>query len=143
MNELYERIKCVCKERGVSVSKMCTDIGISKSTLSSLKNGGTKSLSAPIMKKISDYLEVSVDWLMGYTDTRTYIVQKPPSIHVPLTVADENEKKPPAETDEELDELLERARDDPHIRMLFSVTKDATAEDIEKAIKIIQMLKGE
>ena len=58
---------------------------------------------------------------------------------------DEKEESPPplVNDDEELTELLTRARDDPHIRMLFSVTKDATPEDVEKAIKIIQMLKGE
>ena len=58
---------------------------------------------------------------------------------------DEQQESPPAlvNNDPELTEILERTRDDPHLRMLFSVTKDATAEDIEKAIKIIQMLKGE
>ncbi len=45
--------------------------------------------------------------------------------------------------DPELTELLTRARDDPNIRMLFSVTKNATAKDIEQAIKIIQALKGD
>ena len=45
--------------------------------------------------------------------------------------------------DEELTELMLGAKDDPHLRMLFSVTKDATAGDLEKAIKIIQMLKEE
>ena len=43
--------------------------------------------------------------------------------------------------DPELTELLTRVRDDPHLRMLFSLTKNATASDVEKAIKIIQALR--
>lgn len=54
-----------------------------------------------------------------------------------------DEKKPLVNDDEELTDLLERVRDDPDLRMLFSVTKGATKEDIQKAIKIIQMLKNE
>ena len=54
-----------------------------------------------------------------------------------------DEKKPLAHEDEELAEMLERVKNDPHLRMLFSLTKDATPQDIEKAIKIIQMLKGD
>lgn len=141
MNELYERIKRVCVEQKVSVSKMCLDIGISKSTLSSLKNGGTKSLSAPTLRKIADYLGVSTDWLLGYTDVRTYLVTAP--AHGPVALTVEDEKKPLVNNDEELAELLERARDDPNIRMLFSVAKGATPEDIKQAIRIIQALKGD
>ena len=58
----------------------------------------------------------------------------------------DEEKGPQQElvnNDPELTEILERVRDDTHLRMLFSLTKDATAEDVEKAIKIIQALKGE
>lgn len=66
-----------------------------------------------------------------------------------IDILDEQPKKesPPPEplvnNDPELTEILTRVRDDPHMRMLFSITKDATAEDVEKAIKIIQMLRGE
>ena len=63
-----------------------------------------------------------------------------------IDLLDGTEKGPQQElvnNDPELTEILERVRDDTHLRMLFSLTKDATAEDVEKAIKIIQALKGE
>lgn len=42
------------------------------------------------------------------------------------------------------EELLQRAFSDrPEMRILFSVAESATKEDIEKAIKIIEVLKGE
>jgi transcriptional regulator with XRE-family HTH domain len=106
----------------VSVSRMCLDLGMSKSTLSSLKTGKTKTLSAPTLSAIANYLGVSVDYLLG-------------------------EKEKPTQTgelvndDAKLTAVLERARNDPHIRMLFSLTADASPEDVEKAIKILQMLK--
>ena len=119
LDGLYERIQSECKKKNITVSKMCVMLGISKGTLSALKNGITKSLSAPTAMRIAEFLGVSVDYLLDGEEKETPLVNG----------------------DEELTELLERARDDPNIRMLFSITKDAKPEDIERAIKIIQALK--
>lgn len=43
----------------------------------------------------------------------------------------------------ELQELLETLHKRPEMKTLFSVTKNATKEDIEKAVKIIEALKDE
>ena len=40
-----------------------------------------------------------------------------------------------------LTEYLETLRDRPEMRMLFSVTKNATREDVEAAVKIIEALR--
>lgn len=45
--------------------------------------------------------------------------------------------------DDELSVYLEDLRYRPEMRMLFSAAKTATKEDIEKAVKIIETLKGE
>ena len=64
-----------------------------------------------------------------------------------IDLLDDEQKEPRQQDlindDPELTELMTRARDDPHLRMLFSVTKDAKPEDIEMAIQIIQRFKGE
>ena len=44
MSTLYENIKELCEAKGISGGKMCLEIGISKSTLTSLKNGRTKAI---------------------------------------------------------------------------------------------------
>jgi transcriptional regulator with XRE-family HTH domain len=44
---------------------MCLDLGMSKSTLSDLKNGRKKSFSAETAHKIASYLGVSVAYLLG------------------------------------------------------------------------------
>jgi CHASE3 domain sensor protein len=46
-------------------------------------------------------------------------------------------------TDPEITEILEQLHKRPEMKMLFSVSKNATKEDIEKAVKIIEALKGD
>ena len=65
MCTLHSRIIELCKERGISGSKMCLDLGMSKSTLSDLKSGRKKSFTAETAHKIASYLGVSVAYLLG------------------------------------------------------------------------------
>jgi transcriptional regulator with XRE-family HTH domain len=58
---LYENIKSLCDEHKVSGGKMCLDIGTSKSLMTGLKAGRTKSINAETAKKIADYFGVSVE----------------------------------------------------------------------------------
>ena len=44
--------------------------------------------------------------------------------------------------DAELTGYLEELRDRPELRMLFSVTKNATKEDVEAAVRIIEALRS-
>ena len=69
MCTLYERIQALCKEKGVSASRMCLDLGISKSTMSDMKNGRTKGISVPTAQKIAGYFDITVDELYG-VDTK-------------------------------------------------------------------------
>lgn len=63
MDTLYNKLKFLCESRGISLAKMCTECGISKSVPTELKSGRTKTLSYSAMKKISDYFGVSMDSL--------------------------------------------------------------------------------
>ena len=45
--------------------------------------------------------------------------------------------------DDDLTSYLDELRYRPEMRMLFSVSKKASKEDVEKAVKIIEMLKGD
>lgn len=65
MGTLYERIQSLCKSKGVSGSRMCLDLGLSKSTLSDLKNGRTKGISVATAQKIAGYFGITVDELYG------------------------------------------------------------------------------
>lgn len=65
MGTLYERINALCKAKGVSGSRMCLDLGLSKSTMSDLKSGRIKGISIPTAQKIAGYFGISVDELYG------------------------------------------------------------------------------
>lgn len=65
MCTLYDRIQSLCQSKGVSGSRMCLDLGLSKSTLSDIKSGRKKGVSTATAAKIASYLGVTVGYLLG------------------------------------------------------------------------------
>lgn len=65
MCTLYERIQYLCKQKGVSASKMCIELGLSKSTMSDMKSGRKSGVSVSTAQKIASYFGISVDDLYG------------------------------------------------------------------------------
>ena len=65
MGTLYERIISLCQERGITGGKMCTDLRMSKGTLTDLKMGRQSGISAAKAQKIASYFDVSVGYLLG------------------------------------------------------------------------------
>ena len=116
MCKMYEKIKDLCDEHKINVSQLCKEVGISKSSLTELKAGRTKALSARNTAKIANFFGVSSDELLG------------------------NEKKL-TEDDKEMKEYLEFLKYRPEGKMLFSVAKGCTKEEIEQAVKIIDALR--
>ena len=70
MCTLYDRIQDLCKSKGVSGSRMCLDLGLSKSTLSDIKSGRKKGVSTATAQKIASYFNVSVGYLLGEEDKK-------------------------------------------------------------------------
>lgn len=65
--EVANRIKSFAKIKNVTVGKMLSECDISKNALSSMQAGGYLPRLENILK-ISDYLDCSVDYLLGRTD---------------------------------------------------------------------------
>lgn len=65
MCKMYKIIEQLCQEKGIRPGKLCTELGISRGTLSDLNNGRTRRLSANNMEKIAAYFGVSTDYLLG------------------------------------------------------------------------------
>ena len=59
------RIKEVAKNRDIALRQMLEEIGLSKGTMDNLRTSMPK---ADNLAKIADYLDVSMDYLMGRTD---------------------------------------------------------------------------
>ena len=61
------RIKQLAKEKQLILKEMLECCGLSKNTLSSMLSGGSTPKSENLAK-IADYLDCSVDYLLGRTD---------------------------------------------------------------------------
>ena len=121
MGDLYKRLASLCEERGISGYKMCKDIGIQPSIMTDLKMGRRSSVKAETADRMANYFGVSVGYLLGTTDEK---------------------EKPLVNGDEVLTEYLEILKTRPEMRMLFSLTKNATKEDVEKAVRIVEAALG-
>ena len=64
MSNLYERILEICKNRNMTMAQMIKKSGISRSIMTELKAGRTKTLSADTVYKISSVLNIPADILV-------------------------------------------------------------------------------
>lgn len=62
--DFLERLKMLCDDKGVSQRKLEQDLGLSNGSTSKWKNS---SPSGDVLRKISEYFNVSIDYLMGQT----------------------------------------------------------------------------
>lgn len=59
MNAIYSRIDDLCKQNNTNVTAMCRELKIQRSSLSELKAGRAKNISADKIAKIANYFNVS------------------------------------------------------------------------------------
>lgn len=137
MSDISTKLHESIQRAGYSYGELAKLTGIPKSAIQRYATGATPKIPMDRLQQLAKVLNVSAQYLMGWDE------KKDPLYQLAEQKVQEEHVKELVNGDPELTDLLERVRDDPHMRMLFSVTKDATAEDLEKAIKIIQMLKGE
>lgn len=64
---IAERIKVTAKQKKIQIKVMLDECGLSKNTLSSMQSGGSTPKSENLAR-IADYLDCSVDYLLGRTD---------------------------------------------------------------------------
>lgn len=81
--------------------------------------------------------------LSGVTDNPTLDTIRSLSKALNCTLDDFDDEQQEASETDDLTEYLDELRYRPEMRMLFSVSKKASKEDVEKAVKIIEMLKGD
>lgn len=107
----FYKFKELCKINNKAMSVVADEIGISRSTITHWKKNGFQPSKKTLMK-IAEYFNVSTDYLL------------------------DNEN-----AEDEVNEYLEELRNRSEMRMLFSVAKGATKEEIEQAVKIIEALR--
>lgn len=115
----YDVFTSLCEKKGVSPNKALTDCGISRTSTAKWREGAIP--RGITLQKLADYFGVTTDYLLTGEET----------------------KKVPAPTGgDELDETLERLRTRPECRMLFKLADGATAEDVKKAVAVIEALRS-
>lgn len=124
---MYEIFEQLLRKHNLSAYKVSKLTGVTQSTLSDWKRGRSTP-KTDTLQKIADYFDVSVDYLMGRESDEPNAIDK------------ENN---PIVLDDDALELLEELKERPEMRTLFSVSRKATKEDILKAVKIIEALKGD
>lgn len=63
--DVADRIKLLAKKRKTSVKQLLIDVGLGFNTMSNMKTSMPK---ADNLARIADYLDCSVDYLLGRTD---------------------------------------------------------------------------
>ena len=64
---LASNIDAECRKRGTNVNKMLLECGLSKATVDNIKNGSVQ--GADKLLTIAKYLGVSIDYLLGYSQS--------------------------------------------------------------------------
>lgn len=113
--DTFDRIEYLLRTNGMSQSDLSKATGISTGLISQWKKR-TQNPSISKLAVVADYFGVTVDYLLG------------------------KEEKPAATEDDELNEYLEELKTRPEMRMLFSLAKGATKQDVEQAVAIVEAL---
>ena len=118
MSEFSEALSSLRRGAGLTQAELAEKLGMSKSAIS-MYECGNREPEFDVLEAFADFFRVSVSQLLGRRED------------VPLV-----------NDDPELTAYLEALRDRPEMRMLFSVTKGATREDVEAAVRIIEALRS-
>lgn len=115
--QFAEKLKMLMKKAGVSNYRLSKDIGCSSSAVGYWLSGD-RAPTAESIQALAGYFGVSTDYLMGSDDTDT-------------------------EENAEMTEMLEDIRRNPELRTMFSITRNATPEEVKQYIRLIKALRGE
>lgn len=112
-----ERVKSICKDRKIPISKLEKDCGFSNGYIGQLRKGV---LPDDRLIKISEYLNLSVDYLMTgekRVEMDGYYYNK------------------------ETAEMAQQLFENKDLRVLFDAAKDASPEDLKTTHEMLMALK--
>lgn len=121
-----ENLKYFRKQRAMTQKELGKDLNVALSTIGMWETGGRRpDLNTAV--SIAKYFGVSVGELVG--EDGDFAEEQPQLRHRGSVMSDE------------LAQLRDMLRTRPEMKMLFSVTKNASREDVERAVAIIEALK--
>ena len=126
--DVAERIKLLAQKRNVSVKQVLSDTGLGFNTMSNMKTSMPKSDN---LAKIADYLNCSVDYLLGRTDN--------PNV-TGISVTDNNQMSLTGNNSISINANPNNSTSDD--RQLFDMIKNLDLVDRSKIILHIDELKN-
>lgn len=117
---MKNRIRELRKQQGITMKQLGEIVDLAESTISQYETGKREPDNETLLK-ISEYFGVTVGYLIG---------------------AEEPKEKLLINDDQELTEYLEMLKTRPECRMLFQLSKNATKDDVEAAVRIIEALRN-
>ena len=117
LSAFSETLSRLRRERGLTQAELGARLGISKSAVS-MYECGNREPELDLLRAMADVFGVSESVLLGRPESEL------------------------VNDDPELTEYLQQLRDRPELRMLFSLTKNATKQDVEAAVRIIEALRA-
>jgi Predicted transcriptional regulators len=109
---LGELLTKLRNSRGLTQDKVAADLEIKRARYNSWENNIAKPDNSMLIK-LANYFKVTTDYILG-NECKTY---------------------------EDTENILELLHKRPELKALFSISKNASKEDIEQAMKIIKALK--
>ena len=111
---MAKRLKELRLSRGMTQEAVGKIIGVQKAAIQKYEKGDVENIKTSSIKKLSEFYGVSPSYIMGFAEKT------------------KEEKR--------LDGILRLFRERPEIEELLNIAREATKEDVKKAIKIIKMV---
>ena len=112
---MKERVKDLCKQKGISMNFAEMEIGLAKGYISKLDKSNP---NAKTLQKIADYFGVSVEFLIHGEDSENkYYIN------------------------DETAQLAQALFENKDLRVLFDAAKDASPEDLQTTYDMLMALK--
>ena len=113
----YDRFEQLRRSKGITKKFIAQSLGRSATLCQDWKQHKSQPSQAQL-RQVADILDTTPSYLMGETE------------------------EPSPSADDEMTQLLTALREREDMRMLFSLAKDASPEDVRQAVKIIPALRG-
>ena len=118
------RLKELRERRGITQTQLGQILDVEKSTISKYEKG-TLGLSSNAISTLCDYFGVSADYLLGLSETPT--------------TAQERYDMPA----EDIEAIIEEMHKNPRIKTLFYEGSRLSKSDLEKILRIIEVMHDE
>ena len=138
LSAFSETLSRLRRERGLTQAELGARLGISKSAVS-MYECGNREPELDLLRAMADLGSLkdfpATAFIFGAKSAPGYARAKAVIRFINHIAAMVN-------ADPELTEYLQQLRDRPELRMLFSLTKNATKQDVEAAVRIIEALRA-